>query len=70
MQRKKMTKIIVIAVLLINFTVLGFTQEVERHASIVDIEGKAEDAEQLGVALAEDVLSKGAKEILDEVYGR
>jgi hydroxymethylbilane synthase len=34
------------------------------------IEGKAEDAEQLGVALAEDVLSRGAKEILDEVYGR
>ena len=34
------------------------------------IEGKTEDAEQLGVALAEDVLSQGAKEILDEVYGR
>lgn len=34
------------------------------------IEGKTEDAEHLGVALAEDVLSQGAKEILDEVYGR
>lgn len=34
------------------------------------IEGKAEDAEKLGVALAEDVLSQGAKEILDVVYGR
>ena len=34
------------------------------------IEGKVEDAERLGVALAEDVLSQGAKEILDEVYGR
>ena len=34
------------------------------------IEGKTEDAEQLGVALAEDVLLQGAKEILDEVYGR
>ncbi len=34
------------------------------------IEGKTEDAELLGVALAEDVLSQGAKEILDEVYGR
>jgi hydroxymethylbilane synthase len=34
------------------------------------IEGKTVDAEQLGVALAEDVLSRGAKEILDEVYGR
>ncbi len=34
------------------------------------IEGKTEDAERLGVALAEDVLSRGAKEILDKVYGR
>jgi hydroxymethylbilane synthase len=34
------------------------------------IEGKAKDSEQLGVALAEEVLSQGAKEILDEVYGR
>jgi hydroxymethylbilane synthase len=34
------------------------------------IEGKTVDAEHLGVALAEDVLSQGAKEILDEVYGR
>jgi len=32
------------------------------------IEGKPEQAEQLGVLLAEDVLSRGAKEILDEVY--
>lgn len=32
------------------------------------IEGKAEQAEQLGFLLAEDVLSRGAKEILDEVY--
>jgi hydroxymethylbilane synthase len=34
------------------------------------IEGKPEQAEQLGVMLAEDVLSRGAKEILDEVYER
>jgi hydroxymethylbilane synthase len=34
------------------------------------ITGKAEDAEALGIALAEDILSRGAKEILDEVYGR
>lgn len=34
------------------------------------IEGNAENAEPLGVALAEDVLSRGAKKILDEVYGR
>ena len=32
------------------------------------IEGKPEQAEQLGVLLAEDILSRGAKEILDEVY--
>jgi hydroxymethylbilane synthase len=34
------------------------------------IEGKPEQAEQLGVLLAEDLLSRGAKEILDEVYGK
>ncbi|MBI4682033.1 MAG: hydroxymethylbilane synthase [Nitrospirae bacterium] len=33
------------------------------------IEGKPEEAETLGIALAEKLLSKGAKEILDEVYG-
>ena len=32
------------------------------------IEGRPAQAEQLGVLLAEDVLSRGAKEILDEVY--
>jgi len=34
------------------------------------VEGKAKDAESLGLKLAEDLLSKGAKEILDEVYGK
>jgi len=34
------------------------------------IEGRAEQAESLGIALAEDILSRGAREILDEVYGR
>ncbi len=34
------------------------------------IEGSPGDAESLGVSLAEDILSRGAKEILDEVYGR
>jgi len=34
------------------------------------IEGKAKDAESLGLKLAEDLLSKGAKKILDEVYGK
>ncbi|MCL5022754.1 MAG: hydroxymethylbilane synthase [Nitrospirae bacterium] len=33
-------------------------------------EGTEGEAESLGLALAEDVLSRGAKEILDEVYGR
>jgi hydroxymethylbilane synthase len=34
------------------------------------IEGRSEDFESLGVRLAEDLLSRGAKEILAEVYGR
>lgn len=34
------------------------------------IEGKPEDFENLGTRLAEDILSKGAEEILNEVYGR
>lgn len=34
------------------------------------IEGKIEDAESLGIKLAEVLLSKGAKEILNEVYNR
>lgn len=34
------------------------------------IEGKPEDCEDLGTKLAEDILSRGAKEILNEVYGR
>ncbi len=34
------------------------------------IEGKPEEAESLGATLAEKLLSKGAKEILDEVYGQ
>jgi len=34
-----------------------------------DISGKPEDAEELGTVLADDLLSRGAKEILQEVYG-
>ncbi len=34
------------------------------------LEGKPEEAESLGLKVAEDLLSKGAKEILDEVYGK
>jgi hydroxymethylbilane synthase len=33
-------------------------------------EGSPEHAESLGIRLAEDILGKGAKEILDEVYKR
>src|SRR4030043_1975156 len=34
------------------------------------IEGNPENAELLGITLAEDILSRGALEILNEVYGR
>ncbi len=34
-----------------------------------EISGSADDCESLGVQLAEDLLSQGAKEILQEVYG-
>lgn len=34
------------------------------------IEGSPKDAESLGLKLAEDLLSRGAKEILDEVYSK
>jgi hydroxymethylbilane synthase len=33
------------------------------------VEGRPEEAESLGSALAEKLLADGAKEILDEVYG-
>ncbi len=33
-------------------------------------EGKSDDPESLGTALADELLSKGAKEILSEVYGK
>ncbi|MBI4824570.1 MAG: hydroxymethylbilane synthase [Nitrospirae bacterium] len=35
-----------------------------------EIKGSPEDADALGIRLAEDLLTKGAREILDEVYGR
>tara|TARA_R110002050_G_scaffold269917_2_gene412554 strand:- start:94812 stop:95693 length:882 start_codon:yes stop_codon:yes gene_type:complete len=34
-----------------------------------EVRGKAEDAESLGIALAEDLLSQGADEILAAIYG-
>ncbi len=33
-------------------------------------EGNPEQGETLGIQLADDILSRGAKEILDEVYNR
>lgn len=38
---------------------------IKRH-----IEGSTDEAESIGIQLAEDVLSRGAKEMLDEVYAR
>ncbi len=35
-----------------------------------DISGRPEDAEELGRVLADDLLSRGAREILQEVYGQ
>ena len=35
-----------------------------------DVAGPSKDAEQLGIQLADDLLSKGAREILQEVYAR
>ncbi len=35
-----------------------------------DIAGRPEDAEELGTVLAEDLLSRGAAEILKEVYAQ
>jgi hydroxymethylbilane synthase len=34
------------------------------------IEGRTDHAESLGITLAEDILSRGAKEILDKIYDR
>jgi hydroxymethylbilane synthase len=34
------------------------------------VEGQEKDHKKLGTSLAEDLLSRGAKEILDEVYGQ
>ncbi len=48
----------------------GLVGSVDGKTLIKDrIEGKPEEAESLGTRLAEKLLSKGAKKILDEVYG-
>jgi Porphobilinogen deaminase len=35
-----------------------------------DIKGAPQNAEQLGITLAEDLLNRGAQRILDDVYGK
>jgi hydroxymethylbilane synthase len=49
----------------------GFVGSISGDRIIRDnIDGAAENAERLGIRLAENILSRGAKEILDEIYGR
>ncbi len=45
-------------------------RSMERGLSDTISEGPIEEAESLGIELAEILLEKGAKEILDEVYQR
>ncbi len=48
----------------------GLVGSIDGKTIIKDrVEGKPEDAESLGLSLAEKLLADGAKEILDEVYG-
>ncbi len=48
----------------------GLVGSIDGKTMIKDrVEGKSEDAESLGLALADKLLADGAKEILDEVYG-
>ena len=47
----------------------GLVADVEGTRRIREVaEGPPESAEALGIALAETLLSRGAQEILDEVY--
>ncbi len=41
------------------------------HGTIIfhEVHGKPEDAEKLGIELADNLLSRGAKEILEKIYG-
>jgi hydroxymethylbilane synthase len=56
--------------------IIGSTLRIDGLVGTIDgkrlvrgsVEGSPEKAEALGLALAEDLMSKGAKEILDEVY--
>jgi hydroxymethylbilane synthase len=52
-------------------TLKGFVGDLEgRRVLRGRVKGKMEKAEALGAALAEDLLSRGAGEILKELYGR
>ncbi len=52
-------------------TLTGFVADLEaKHIVLRQTSGPANKAFDLGLALADDVLASGGKEILDEVYGR
>jgi hydroxymethylbilane synthase len=52
-----------------NLSIQGLVGSIDGKTLIKDkIDGKPEEAESLGTTLAEKLLAKGAKEILDEVY--
>lgn len=54
-----------------NIVISGLVGSIDGKTLLKEtMEGKPEDAESLGTALAEKLLAKGAKEILDEVYGQ
>ncbi len=54
-----------------NILISGLVGSLDGKTLIKEtMEGKPEDAETLGTTLAEKLLAKGAKEILDEVYGQ
>jgi hydroxymethylbilane synthase len=54
-----------------NIVINGLVGSLDGKTLIKEtIEGRPEDAVSLGTALAEKLLAKGAKEILDEVYGQ
>ncbi len=53
-----------------TLVIKGLVGSIDGKTLIKDnVEGKPEEAEALGTALAEKLLAGGAKEILDEVYG-
>jgi hydroxymethylbilane synthase len=54
-----------------NLVIEGLVGSLDGKTLIKEsIDGRPEDAESLGTALAENLLSKGAGEILAEVYGK